>query len=438
MKIPKTVWITVPFAIVLLIVLILLCSRKSGGDDAEMNYKEYMVERGTLEVQVTANGVVEPIDRIQLKSKASGEIVQMSVEQGDFVRKGQLIARLDQKDEKAAVAQAQADLDIATADLEQATKAYERSEQLYKQNLISEEEKDQIELAYATAKGRLVRATTTLDRARERFDESVVIAPISGILLQKYVEEGQIIASGVSTVGGGSPIVDIADMASVYVKAGVDEIDIGKIRVGQEASAEADAYPNRKFFGKIVRISPEARIDQNVTLFDVIVEVQNPDAKLKSGMNASIEISVVKKENVVLAPAPALQGNGNMAAGGQTFGAGASRAQAGAPFGGQAPGQQAFARQASGQWASVLKPSSTGKTTVLLKKGNGFVPQSIQTGLSNYKQVEILDGLKEGDVIGVPMWSRVKAESDQFEQRIKSERSFGRQNTQQQTAAPGR
>jgi HlyD family secretion protein len=396
MKVSKTALIAVPIAMVLIFSIFLLCRKKSDPQDQAFGYKEFKVEKGSLEVLVTANGVVEPIDRIQLKSKASGEIVKMTVEQGDFVRKGQLIARLDQKDEKAAVAQAQADLDIAKADLEQAQKSYDRSEQLYKQNLISEEEKDQIELNFATAKGRLIRASTTLDRAKERFDESVVLAPISGIILQKYVEEGQIIASGVSTVGGGSPITDIADMAAVYVKAGVDEIDIGKIRVGQEASVTADAYPNQRFSGKIVRISPEARIEQNVTLFDVIVQVENRDGKLKSGMNTSIEISVVKKQNLLLVSAAAVKIVTN----------------------GGKPGSEA---------------------TVLVKQGRDFVPREVKTGLSNFRQVEIVSGLNENDVIGVPMTSRVQKESDQFEQRIKGERSFGKQSTQtQQPAAGGR
>jgi HlyD family secretion protein len=382
--------------IILIVVFLLLFGRKTDPPTGSFGYKEFKLEKGSLEVLVTANGAVEPIDRIQLKSKASGEIVKMPVEQGDFVKKGQLIAKLDQKDEKAAVAQAQADMDIARADLKQAQKAYDRSEELFKKNLISEEEKDQIELNFATAKGRLVRASTTFDRAKERFDESVVMAPISGVILQKYVEEGQIIASGVSTVGGGSPIADIADMAAVYVKAGVDEIDIGKIRVGQEASVVADAYPNHRFSGKIVRISPEARVEQNVTLFDVIVQVANRNGMLKSGMNASIEISVVKKQNLLLVSASAVKVETN---------------------GG--------------------KPSDA--ATVYVKQGREFVACNVKIGLSNFKQIEIVSGLKEGDIIGVPITSRVQREADQFEQRIKGERSFGRQNTQtQQPAAGGR
>jgi hypothetical protein len=133
-----------------------------------------------------------------------------------------------------------------------------------------------------------------------------------------------------------------------------------------------------------------------VTLFDVIVQVENRDGKLKSGMNTSIEISVVKKQNLLLVSAAAVKIVTN----------------------GGKPGSEA---------------------TVLVKQGRDFVPREVKTGLSNFRQVEIVSGLNENDVIGVPMTSRVQKESDQFEQRIKGERSFGKQSTQtQQPAAGGR
>ena len=168
------------------------------GQPEELKYKEVPVEYGTFQIVVTANGVVKPIDRIELKSKASGEIVELPVEEGDFVRQGDLIAKLDQKDEQTAVAQAQADLDIARAELKQATRNFERRKQLFKQKLVSREELDQSELRLAVAKGKLVQATTTLDRARERLAESVIRAPLDGVILKKNVEKGQIIACGSS------------------------------------------------------------------------------------------------------------------------------------------------------------------------------------------------------------------------------------------------
>lgn len=350
------------------------------GDAPE--FKKFEVERGTFEVVVSANGVVKPIDRVEIKSKASGRIEELPVEEGDFVKKGDLVARLDQTDVRAEVEQAQADLEIAQAELKQAQHTFDRREQLFQKGLVSAEERDQIELTLAQAKGKLVRARTALAQAQERLSETTVRAPISGIILQKYVEEGQIIASGISNVSGGTAIADIADMHSVFIEAGIDEIDVGKVRIGQPATVVAEAYPLTSFSGKIIRIAPEARVEQNVTLFDVIIEVENEMGKLKSGMNANVEITIVKEENVLLAPTMALK-----------------------PAGG--PGAKPNMRQ------------------TLLKKGDKFVPHMVEVGLSNFRNTIIVSGLQEGDVLGVPMVSRLKAENDRMEERIKSSRSFG-------------
>lgn len=345
-------------------------------------FKEMEVTRGTFEIVVTANGTVKPIDRVEVKSKASGQIVELPVEQGDFVKTGALIARLDQKDERAAVEQARANLDIAEAELKQAKRNYDRRDQLFQKGLVSEEELGAIELALATAKGKLVQAKTTLERAEERLSEAVVRATIDGVILQKYVEEGQIIASGVSNVGGGTPIVDLADMTAVHVEAGVDEIDIGKIKEGQKALVIAEAFPQMRFKGEIVRISPEARIEQNVTLFDVVIKVENTDGRLKSGMNATAEITIIRKENVLLAPAIAL----NM---------------------------------------PQERDGSRNLRVVMRKQGDGYVQQQVEIGLSNFRQTEILSGLNEGDMVAVPLTSRLKEENDRMESMLRSSRSFG-------------
>ena len=361
------------------------------GSDSGRNrikFKEVIVERGTFQIIVMANGVVKSIDRIEIKSKASGEIVELPVEEGDFISQGDLIARLDQKDERTEAAQAQADFDIAMAELKQAQSTFERRNQLFQDNLISEEEQGQITLDLAVAKGKVIQASTTLERTQERLSEAVVRAPIDGTILQKYVEEGQIIASGVSNVSGGTPIVDIADMSSVYIETGIDEIDIGKVQIGQFATVIAEAYPELEFNGEIVRIAPEAKIEQNVTLFDVVVEVKNNDGKLKSGMNTRVEIEIVKKENVLLAPVITMQ----------------------------IPDAKDL---------GDFQNRDANVRSVLLKQEGKFILQIVETGLSNFKQVIILAGVEEGSTLGVPMTSRLKNENDRLEARIRSSRSFG-------------
>jgi HlyD family secretion protein len=397
MKLSKTKLIIAALVIVLATVGF-IAMRNGAGNAAKLDvvpYKEMTVQTGDFDITVTASGSVKPINRIEIKSKASGRIEELPIEVGDLVKKGALIARLDQKDERAELEQAKANLAIAEAELKQAQHTYDRRDQLFAKGLVSEEELGQIELSLATAKGKLLQAQTALERAEESFAESIVRAPIDGVILQKYVEEGQIIASGVNNVGGGTPIADIADMHSVHIEAGIDEIDIGKIRPGQEAIVIAEAYPQKRFKGKIVRLAPEARVEQNVTLFDVIVEVENAEGLLKSGMNANVEISIVNKEHVLLVPTIALQPP-------------------------QARGNPAL-------------------RTVFLKQENSFQPHEVEIGLMSFKDAEVISGLKAGDIVGVPMTSRLKTESDRFEQRIRERTSFGvtgGQSQSQQTQRP--
>ena len=344
-------------------------------------YKDVTAERRTFRIAVTANGLVRPIDRIELKSKASGEVIQLPIEVGDRVEKGALIAKLDQVEERAALAQAGADLDIARAELDLAEKNFARREQLFSSNVISKEVQDQTTLDLAVARSKLVQAETALERARERLEDTVITAPVAGVILQKYVESGQIIASGVSNVGGGTPIADIADMRNVYIEAGIDEIDIGKVAVGQKAAIRAEAYPEHRYEGEVVRIAPEARVEQNVTLFDVVIEVANTDVNLKSGMNTTVEIVIVDEPDVLTIPVAALQKDRAI------------------------PGEPAAA--------------------VLVKQGEGYVTREIRTGRSDHRVIEVLEGLADGEVLGIPMVSRLKQENDLMNSRMRERRSFG-------------
>jgi len=379
-----TRWIFVAVAAIIVVSGILYLNNKAQSGETDNNrprFKEYAVRRGTFHASVSATGVVKPIDRVEIKSKASGLIEEFAVEEGDFVAKGALICRLDQTDVKAEVDQAKADLDIAEAELNLAQNNYGRQERLFEKGMISEEQFDQTVLSLAQAKGQLIRATTSLDQANVRFSETIVKAPIDGIILQKYVESGQIIASGINNVSGGTSIADIADMSSVYIEAGIDEIDIGKIHIGQEVTVIPDAYPATKFAGRIIRIAPEATVEQNVTLFNVIIEVANRDGLLKSGMNADVEITLVKEDNVLIIPAVAVQSSDNR---------------------GHQKGTQ-----------------------VLLKDGDRFVRRDITIGSGDFKQIVVTSGLEEGDTIGVPMMSRIQAENERMEERIKNSRNFG-------------
>ncbi len=377
-------------------------------------FKEFVITRGAFRIDVSATGVVTPIDRVEIKSKASGRIDELPIEEGDFIKAGQLICRLDKTDAQADFDQTRADLDIAEAELKQVENNFERRTKLYDKGLISREEFDEMDLSVARSRGKLVRARVSLDQAQVRLDETEARAPIDGIVLRKLVEAGQIISSGINNVSGGTAIAVIADMSRVYIEAGIDEIDVGKVHVGQEALVTADAYPQRNFSGTIIRMSPEAKVEQNVTQFNVVVEVGNEDGRLKSGMNASMEITIIEKNNALLAPVMALSAPSKRRAG---------------PGGPASMGAESSHRRGRGK-ASMR--------TALVKVDGEFVERQVKIGISDFKQAVVISGLEEGDTLGVPMTSRLKADNDRLEQRIKSSRSFGASSSSTTKSKSGR
>ncbi len=265
------------------------------------------VGRGDLNLIVSANGVVQPINKVEIRSKASGQIVELTFEEGQTVAKRDLLIGIDQTQTKNDYDQAKADLALAEAAISQAENNYKRAKELHDKKLISEQERDQSGVDHVRAQSQLVKAKAVLSSAEDRLRDTRILAPISGVILSRSVELGQIIASAVSNVGGGTLLATIADMDMVNVETNVDEVDIGKVRVGQTAKITADAYPDDTFRGGIIRISPLGKSLQNVTTFNVIVRVRNLGGKLKAGMSTSVDIEVFNRQNVVLVPNEALK-----------------------------------------------------------------------------------------------------------------------------------
>jgi HlyD family secretion protein len=263
--------------------------------------------KGDLNLVVSANGVVQPINSVEIKSKASGQIEQLNFEEGDHVERGQLLIALDQATAKNDYEQAKADLATAEANLTQAENNNRRAQELFSLQLISEQERDQSNVDLVRIRAQVIKAQAALSLAEERLRETRITAPISGIILTKNVELGQIISSGVSNVGGGSLLATIADMQQVHVQTNVDEVDIGRVAVGQTAKVVADAYPDQTFTGEVVRISPLGKTQQNVTTFNVIILVRNIGGRLKAGMSASVDIEIFNRKQVLLIPNDALR-----------------------------------------------------------------------------------------------------------------------------------
>ena len=283
-------------------------------------YEEIAVARRDLDVRVSAAGVVEPVLTVDVKSKASGEIIEMRVETGDEVRTGLLVARFDPRLQENTLAQAEANLDVARAQLQNAEAQKRRSEQLFKSQSIAETEYETVNLNHATARAAVVRAEAELETARDGMEDTSLRAPMDGTILQKNVELGTVISSPTRDVGGGTVLFRMANLDTMQVRALVDETDIGKITPGAEAIVTVEAYSSRTFRARVLKIEPQAVAQQNVTMFPVLIGIDNPEHLLRPGMNTEVEIGVGRRQSVLTIPNAALRTSRDVASAAQVLG----------------------------------------------------------------------------------------------------------------------
>jgi len=260
-----------------------------------------------ITVSVQATGVLRPIKVVEIKSKASGEILNMPVEMGDYVEAGALIAQIDTNILDQELRQVQADYDSAVIRLNISTNQYERAQSLFAQDLISEDALENSQQTFANAQGQLLRAEATLDLAKERLADATVRAPSAGTIINKTVEEGQIIASSTNNVSGGTTLVQMADLSLMEIRTLVDEVDIGQVRGGQDVESKVEAFPDEAFAGEVVKIEPQATVQQSVTTFPVLSRIDNRSGKLLPGMNADVEIIIYRKPGVLTIPNEAVR-----------------------------------------------------------------------------------------------------------------------------------
>lgn len=266
------------------------------------------VTRRDIVVDATATAIIEPINIVEVKSKtASGQITQMTVEVGSYVKPGDLIVQIDTRDLTNAANQAKADFDAAQAKLTTSTAQKKRSDDLFAQRIITAQENETANLDFANSQASFVRARTALDLAQTRLEDATVRAPVEGTVIEKTVSLGQVIQAGTSSVGGGSTILKMANLQRVRARALVNETDIGQIVAGQEATVTVDAFPDRPFRGKVEKVEPQAVVQQNVTMFPVLISLTNEEGLLKPGMNGEAAVLVDRRTGVLAIPNDAVR-----------------------------------------------------------------------------------------------------------------------------------
>jgi HlyD family secretion protein len=415
-----------------------------------------VIDRRTIVVDAQATGAVEPINVIEVKSKASGQITRMPVETGSQVRAGDLLVQIDTRDVKNQFEQSAADLRSAQASLEVAQSQKKRSDDLYQSRIITTQEFEAAQLGLTQAQGAIVRATTNVDLAKQRLEDATVVAPVNGTIIDKPVSLGQVIASATGSVSGGTTLLKMADLTKVRVRALVNETDIGNVRPGQSTRVTVDAYPERPFQGVVEKIEPQAVVQQSVTMFPVIVSLDNNEGLLKPGMNGEVSMLIDRRDKVVAVSNDAvrtvreaavaatfvglnpdsvsaqvrdLQAQMRNGGGGGGAGppAGDMPSAKAVPMGDAPSGAKAKAGKA-GARADVKRTPSAGASVTRVRTALVFVesapgkfsPRLVRLGASDYDYSEVVSGLEEGEKVATLAVQALQAKRDQQNDRFRS------------------
>ena len=341
-----------------------------------IKYKTAKVEVGSIESKISATGTVNAVVTVQVGSQVSGTIKELYVDFNSEVKKGQIIAVLDQKTFKAHRDQAKANLINAKANVEKANadvvdkkQKLDRLLKLSKEGLVSQSDRDSAEATYLSAKAQVKSAEAQVEQQKAaleltevNLEYTVIKSPVDGIVISRNVDIGQTVAASFQT----PTLFTIAkDLTKMQVNTNVDEADIGTVKLGQDGRFTVDAFPESVFNGKVSQIRNAPIIVQNVVTYDVIIEVSNKNMELKPGMTANVSIVTARKDNVIKIPNAALRFK---------------------------PQEQEYANHKSAKQERGSK--------VWLQGGQQIKPVSIKTGISDGNFTEIMEGeIKEGDEV---------------------------------------
>lgn len=265
------------------------------------------VTRRDIVIDAQATGVVEPIFVVEVKSKAGGQIVKLPVETGSIVKPGDLLVQIETRDVQNQYDQVAAQLAAARSKLDVSTAQKKRADDLFKARIITATEHEAAQIDFANAQSALVSARTSLDLRKQSLEDATVRAPVGGTIIERTVALGTVITSATGAFGGGTTLLKMADLSQVRVRALFNETDIGQVKPGQTATVTVDAYPDRRFTGIVEKIEPSAVIQQNVTMFPVLVNLQNNEGLLKPGMNGETSVLVEQKTGVLSVPNDAVR-----------------------------------------------------------------------------------------------------------------------------------
>ena len=380
------------------------CGGSSDSKETQF-YKKEETASQTLEVSIEASGVIEAISSVEIKSKASGEVLFLGAEVGDFVERGFTLAQIDQRTANNIVDQTQSDLEAAKVRLTNAEAQYERGLELHANSSISDKDFEDIKESYAQAKSTLVRTEVSFENAKISLDDTLVKSPISGTVISRPVEVGQVISSPTSAFGEGSIIMTMADLSKVRVRALVDEIDVGKVEIGQRVSIKVAAYRDKEFIGTVSKIEPKAYIQQNVTTFPVLIDINNKDNLLLIGMNTDVVIQILNKDVALSVPTMSLRTRKDI-----------YTATAVLDIDKESIDNFLLEKMSGENFNTFIVIQDTRKGPIL---------SWVKVGVSDLYNVEIVNGLNKGDVVYILPSKSLFDYQERFKERVSGTFSFG-------------
>ncbi len=388
----------------LALLFVFSCSGGSNSKETQFYKKQETVPK-KLEVSIEASGVIEAISSVEIKSKASGEVLFLGAEVGDFVDKGFVLAQIDQRTANNIVDQTKSDLEAAKVRLLNAESQYDRGIELHKNSSISDKDFEDIKENYAQAKSTLVRNEVSYENAKIALDDTEVKSPLDGTIISRPVEVGQVISSPTSAFGEGSILMTMADLSKVRVRALVDEIDVGKVSLGQNVSIKVAAYRDKEFIGTVSKIEPKAYVQQNVTTFPVLIDINNKDNLLLIGMNTDVEIQILDKEVSLSVPTMSLRTRKDIYT-------------AAAILDIEKETIDEFLK-------NKVKGENFNRFIVIKDSKKGPYLSWVRVGISDLENVEILEGLDKNDVVYILPSKSLFDYQERFKERVSGTFSFG-------------
>lgn len=377
----KRIWL---YIVILLVVLGLVGFIAKGRQQKPTNVQSDKVEQKTLISRITASGKIQPKKKVDISASIPGKVITLAVEEGQHVKKGDFLLQIDPAPYQASVANANAALSAARQDLESSRVSLKQIEQTYQRRvkekqtgLISDQDYEQAKTDYDVQQSRVKSAqhqveqlSANVDRAMDDLNKTRVTSPMTGIVVRKAVEEGEVAVIGTMN-NPGTVLLTVADLSVMQAELEVDETDVGVVSVGQSATVTVDAFPNKQFEGTVTEIgnSPILKTDatnQEATDFKVVITLTHPDSYLRPGLTADGDITTGTCDKCITVPIQAL-----------------------------------VIRDITkgDKKKEDLPKEQREKEGVFLIKANKAVFQPVSTGIMGEMDIQVKDGVKQGEEI---------------------------------------